>query len=443
MKRYLKLISVRCLPALLLFIFSFPAKAATSASAQIYLPAIDPSAYLSVYGSQTMQQWRYHMGLSLNYARSPLVLGIGNIVRARVIESLLMGDISGALGLTDWFQAGINVPVAGFEKINNQNKTSLGDVRLETKFMFLDIDRKAVGIGIIPYILFPTGSSANRVGNGSFAGGAKAVVDFDILGKAKVAFNIGYMNRKDLAPANNLNTHIDNNVFAYGVGAKMDLLEWLALVGEIYGSTNFSSFFGSTVESPLEVDGAFRFALPKPEGLVLTTGGGAGLNTAYGSPTYRALLSLTYPNPKRVYLPEAPPIPESEVLAKVEKKKIVITRTIHFEFDKAVIRPISFSVLDAVASILKQDPGIRKVRIEGHTDGKGSDSYNMKLSQKRADAVQEYLSGHGIETSRLIAIGYGETRPIDTNETPEGRARNRRVEFIILDQSGTSAETAP
>jgi outer membrane protein OmpA-like peptidoglycan-associated protein len=87
-----------------------------------------------------------------------------------------------------------------------------------------------------------------------------------------------------------------------------------------------------------------------------------------------------------------------------------------------------------VVDIMKQNPDIRKVRVEGHTDSKGSDAYNIKLSQRRANAVRDYLIAHGVEADRLVAVGYGETRPVADNGTAEGRARNRRVEFTILEQ---------
>ena len=99
-----------------------------------------------------------------------------------------------------------------------------------------------------------------------------------------------------------------------------------------------------------------------------------------------------------------------------------------------MIRPVSFPILDGVVDIFKANPDIRKVRIEGHTDSKGADAYNMELSQRRADAVKEYLMEHGISEEILVAIGYGETRPVDTNDTAEGRAKNRRIEFFIIER---------
>jgi outer membrane protein OmpA-like peptidoglycan-associated protein len=119
---------------------------------------------------------------------------------------------------------------------------------------------------------------------------------------------------------------------------------------------------------------------------------------------------------------------------KIEAKKIVIDQKIHFDFDKSVIKKESYGILDDVASILKSHPQIKKVRVEGHTDSIGSDAYNQKLSERRANSVRDYLISKGIDGSRLEAVGYGESRPIADNKTAEGRAQNRRTEFNVVEQ---------
>ena len=119
----------------------------------------------------------------------------------------------------------------------------------------------------------------------------------------------------------------------------------------------------------------------------------------------------------------------------VEKEKIVITEKIFFEYNKAVIQSLSFELLDEVARVIQEHPNITLIQVEGHTDSDGSDSYNLKLSQARAEAVVEYLVRAGVDAQRLVAKGYGETVPIDTNATTEGKAKNRRVEFTILDKA--------
>lgn len=119
---------------------------------------------------------------------------------------------------------------------------------------------------------------------------------------------------------------------------------------------------------------------------------------------------------------------------KVQAKKIVIDKMIHFAFNKYNIKPDSYSILDDVASIIKANPQIKRIKVEGHTDWIGSEAYNMKLSQRRADSVVQYLTNKGIPASKLEAVGYGKTRPIATNKTAAGRAQNRRVEFNVVDQ---------
>ncbi len=123
-------------------------------------------------------------------------------------------------------------------------------------------------------------------------------------------------------------------------------------------------------------------------------------------------------------------------LVVVQKKKIVIKKQIQFEFDSATIKPESYVVLDSVAEAMLQNPGITLVEIQGHTDDKGENDYNLDLSQRRADSCREYLIAVGVDPDRLIAKGYGETKPIAPNVTAKGRTKNRRVEFHILAQEG-------
>ncbi len=118
----------------------------------------------------------------------------------------------------------------------------------------------------------------------------------------------------------------------------------------------------------------------------------------------------------------------------IEKNFIKITEKIYFEFGKADIQERSFSLVDEIAEIVLENPQLKKIRIEGHTDDVGSDVANLRLSQARADSVVRAISDRGVNSNRLDAVGFGEMRPIDANETDDGRAANRRVEFIIVDQ---------
>ena len=120
-------------------------------------------------------------------------------------------------------------------------------------------------------------------------------------------------------------------------------------------------------------------------------------------------------------------------LIKVTKEAIKITQKIQFASGKAKIKKVSFAILDEVADAIVTHR-IQKILVEGHTDDVGRDSYNLRLSQKRADAVRNYLIGKGVNEERLDAIGFGETRPLVKGKSRKARATNRRVEFKIIER---------
>ena len=109
----------------------------------------------------------------------------------------------------------------------------------------------------------------------------------------------------------------------------------------------------------------------------------------------------------------------------------IILRNIFFDYNKETLKAESTPELERLVSLLKEFPAM-KIEIGGHTDSKGTDEYNMSLSAKRAKSVVDYLTGHGITADRLKSSGYGESQPISTNDTDEGRALNRRTEFTVL-----------
>lgn len=125
--------------------------------------------------------------------------------------------------------------------------------------------------------------------------------------------------------------------------------------------------------------------------------------------------------------------PDQYKLVVVTDTRIELKQMVFFATDKATILKKSYDLLNEVAQVLLDRPKI-KVRIEGHTDSRGSDRHNLDLSQARADSVRAYLIRQGIDGSRMESIGHGENKPIEDNATAEGRAANRRVEFHIVAQ---------
>jgi OOP family OmpA-OmpF porin len=117
------------------------------------------------------------------------------------------------------------------------------------------------------------------------------------------------------------------------------------------------------------------------------------------------------------------------VLPEMSKAGTWVFKDIKFEIDKAVLMKSSYPRLDEIVKILRDHPDIKKVEIQGHTDSTASEAHNLDLSRRRARTVMKYLQTKGIAASRMTTKGYGESRPIDTNDTDKGRSNNRRVEL--------------
>lgn len=116
--------------------------------------------------------------------------------------------------------------------------------------------------------------------------------------------------------------------------------------------------------------------------------------------------------------------------------RVYIEGKIVFEVDKAIIKPQSEEVLQKLLKFLQERTDITRLRIEGHTDATASDEYNQELSAKRSLAVADWLVDRGIDHVRLVAVGFGEKKPIGPNDKREGRAENRRTEFHVMEVNG-------
>jgi outer membrane protein OmpA-like peptidoglycan-associated protein len=138
------------------------------------------------------------------------------------------------------------------------------------------------------------------------------------------------------------------------------------------------------------------------------------------------------PVAKPAKVPPAPPaVPKAVAVAPVTKKVIILIG-VNFTFDSAELTPQTKALLDEHVVLLKKE-SFSKVQVAGHTDSTGPEDYNEGLSERRAKAVMEYLASKGIPQEKLEAVGYGESRPIDSNDTKEGREKNRRVTLRMFD----------
>jgi len=153
-------------------------------------------------------------------------------------------------------------------------------------------------------------------------------------------------------------------------------------------------------------------------------GAGIGIGIATGA-ILGALIGHALCDEEEVPPPPPPPPPAP---APAAKKKIVL-RGVNFDFDKATLQPQGKPILEEAARILKENPSIN-VQVQGFTDSIGSVEYNLRLSDRRAATVKNFLVSEGVPASRLTTKGFGKSNPVASNDTADGRAQNRRVELV-------------
>lgn len=409
---------------------------ASAINVEQFHPHFDGLGFINALDSRTLEKRAWSAGMHLSYSHQPLELGIiASGVRVdAVVDYHVQMVLNGAYGLTDWVTLGLTVPFFPNLKLEpvgssaGASTAAFGDIGLAAKFRIwewghVDTDPLVLGLAVVPYLTFPSGSGRHYVGDTNVTGGFRTALDVQFW-KNKIGVNVGFRFREkeDL-----FNLTIGQELL-YALAYTRPVWENVDLhvVTELNGSTTFNGFASRANRSPLEWLTAARKGF-MDSAVQATLGASLGLTTGYGTPDFRVFGMLTY---------VAPPIPRKEPiepLARVEAGRIVILQPIHFETAKWVILSESLPVVQAVADVLLSRLAIRRIVIEGHTDHRGSDAYNDKLSQHRADAVREKLIEMGVVPERLQAKGWGERQPIADNNTEDGMAQNRRVEFHVIE----------
>ncbi|WP_394822591.1 OmpA family protein [Pendulispora albinea] len=162
-----------------------------------------------------------------------------------------------------------------------------------------------------------------------------------------------------------------------------------------------------------------------------------GGSTQFQSAQAVAINGTPPPPPPAPPPPPEPPKPPPRV--ELRDNKIDFKEKIQFQVNKAIIKEESFSLLHDIAEVIKKNPQVKKLSIEGHASAEGSAQANKKLSDERAKSVVEYLvKKEGVEAARLTSRGWGVEKPIASNDTEDGREKNRRVEFLVTEQEVTA-----
>ena len=408
--------------------------AAASFDSISFKPATDQGYYLTTEQSQTLGQWGYAAGLLAEFSNDSVIARTGTGARINdVVEKEITLHAGGALGLFNWLNAGLLVEFVPFQEFSSvgtnvsDNGARMGDIRFNLKGRILDNEKYPVGLAVVPFVTLPTGSDSHFTGNGKVTGGGVFVIDTPrIRDKFSAALNVGAQIRSGAALTSG--TSVDDQ-FLVGAGVNYAVHPKVQLIADVSGWTPFDNFWKNNIRN-LEGNGAVRWLFANH--WAATLGGGTGILDAIGAPDYRVFASVAYRHPREEKVEEV-------------REEVIRTNKIHFAFDKAVIKPASYSVLDNIVALLKNRNDVEAVRVEGHTDSKGSDEYNLSLSDRRAAAVMAYLSSHGVPREKLTSVGKGESQPIAPNEingrdNPAGRAENRRVEFHLTLKPGAKVK---
>ncbi|MCB0327589.1 MAG: OmpA family protein [Bdellovibrionales bacterium] len=304
-------------------------------------------------------------------------------------------------------------------------------------------DDAFLNVAVMPYGAFPTGRIGNDairylVTDDSFIYGAKILVDKK-WGLFDTYVNLGYSRAENASFLNiDRTSRMD---YAGGVFVPLLPNRKLGLMGEVLGAVTVPSF--DKDQNPVEV----HFGARAQWGTVrLYAGAGLEAFRKARSNDLSLFIGAKIPlgskkEPKPFVEPEPEPKietePEPEVVElqrriQILKEKLSVRREINFKTNEAVILPESYSELDSAAEIIAEHSNqIQAIVIEGHTDSQGKDAYNLKLSQRRAESVKQYMVDKGIDPAKLRAIGYGESRPKVEEVDSESRRINRRVEFTV------------
>jgi OmpA-OmpF porin, OOP family len=385
--------------------------------------------------------------------------------------------------------------------------TSLGDLRLSTRVALPYFNRRSdvtrgLGMALTGNINLPTGSEKAFTGDGVLTGGVTLIADYRVGFGAIITANAGLWLRPERQFAG---TRI-GDMASMGVAAETYVIQsrGLSIVGGVYSYPSLNKFPDDVRQIPAEALLALRWQTKS--GITFTVGGSFGAACAFGAPALRFFNGINWqpktsreqeqinrilererddidgdgltndvdmcpyePGPpenrgcpdvdtdgdgvpdREDECPELPAGPNGKrgcPTAYIEGDEIVILDKVHFATDKDIILDQSLPVLDAVAQVLLAHPELLEVRVEGHTDVRATDSYNLSLSMRRAESVRRYLVEQGIVPERLQAKGYGHTKPLYDDSNCLGpdeklsedcrfmTSENRRVVFRILRRVG-------
>ncbi|MGE3457018.1 MAG: OmpA family protein [Kofleriaceae bacterium] len=434
---------------------------------------------VAVSNTDTLAAGAIRISTMGDFSDDPLELRDENGDRAAgLVDSVTSMALRVAIGLPKNFEVSALAPFVLDQQVGDMASSArgIGDVGVAAKWSARPGRR--VGFALATEVIFPTGDEGSMAGDGTVGAQIQAMGDV-ALGPLRVGGMAGVRFRGDEASFQDASV---GNQALWGAIADWGIAARLNLVGEVHGAVGIDSS-----ESPVEALGGLRYSFGS---WMAVAGGGAALSSSVGAPEWRAFLGGAVTlggreEPRHApvrFLPVdppderveertapadsvAPPIPvitdadgdgldDDDDKCKSEpetrngfddddgcpdtspayvftKDAPLVFHNILFDTGKYRILPESYPVLDEIATSLTAQPKIR-VRIDGHTDARGTAQANLALSQQRALAISNYLVAAGIDAARVEYEGFGESRPVDTNNTATGQQNNRRVELRVI-----------
>jgi outer membrane protein OmpA-like peptidoglycan-associated protein len=454
----------------------FVCAATTAAAAQSagnlnldeFRPAIDANGYLTVNGSTTLGDKEVSFGLgSLDWGRHLLSFQSGP--QTYSVNNMVSATLVGAFGLELGrvpLELATSLPLSIMNGANNLSGQGVGDLGFHLKTRFARVG--GVGFGAIASVYLPTATKNSFFGESGVTPQFVGVIDrsFGAEQRLRISANGGIRLRPTATFTDSMmtmGTITTSTEVPFGLAAAYAVVpRKFELVAEMYGAIPIGPH--QNYQS-LEALGGVKLYLAKNS--YLSIGAGRGLATSMaGSPDFRGVIGIVF-EPSRgdrgrahvvddntIVTAEPPPPPRDSDNDKIDdpnklcnvqvqidcpdrqlavetEGEIVTLKTIEFEYDSAVIKPVSYPIVDAVAATILRNSDITLIEVGGHTDERGSAAYNLDLSKRRAAAVKKYLVGKGVAPERLDSHGYGLTVPLDPRHVEEAWQKNRRVEFVI------------
>ena len=411
-----------------------------------------------------LQQYKYLFRASYDFVNESFI-GIDptrSFQEFTVVKKLQTIEAGGAWLINSHLLFGVDVPVHYIRETPeyltlygiNRDTTAwrLGDIGAHFKWR-LTSDESKVNVAIMPYGFFPTGSKAYFTTDDSYGYGGKILLDAAILPFLNLYGNAGYT-----VASNAIYLNLDRSKrieLAAGAYAKI-IGDKVGVNAEVVNAITWPGYGDD--QNPIAVrlggrirTGIFRWYFGGAfEGLRTARSDDLSLYAGVKVPFGERRPKESEPIEARKEIPStmtntvSPP--ETEIVTvqnKIEilKQNLNVQREISFETNKDIILTGSYPDLNSAAEIIKQYAAyIGEIEIEGHTDSRGSDAFNMDLSQRRANSVKKYLVDQGVPEDKLKAVGYGETRPKVKETGPETLLMNRRVEFKVEESSETQKQ---